>query len=530
MKKLISLLVFIVALISCRKEPLQWDVDALAPLMNTKLKLQQAIPDSLVAVNDSGLLYFQYSDNLFSLDLDSVLAIPDTSISDEFYLPIGSISLPPGTTFLSDTVNNKYDIAGAKLTLLKIESGKILLTIRHSLEGPTVMEYSIPSATKNGVPFYVKQNVPAASGGNPVQQTYTYDMSGYDFSLTGENNDNYNIISTAYRVYADSNGGTLDISAGDKFNIANTLQGITPSYARGYFGKETVSENGSDTATDFFNQIGGGSIQLEELDVTLNITNEVGIDASVLVNNLTGTNTQNGTSVSLNAPITQQPFDINRATENSNTTPPIDPSFITLPLNAQNSNITEFVSNLPNVLSYELNMTLNPLEDISNTNDFVYKNTGLNVAIDAVAPMHFSSSNLIIIDTSEFEMESDGRTEIERIQGGYLLVNSTNWYPIDFNTQFYLLNENQNIIDSIMPTNAIIPGARVANGVEVLTAQTSQLKIPVTPSQIQNLYQTKSVISRVGFTTTGNENVKLFDRYFLEIRLAADLNYMITVE
>lgn len=529
--KNITLLIFVlIAFVSCKKEPLTWDVDAIAPLMRTKLQVQQAIPDSLTFVGDSGLLFFTYSGELFNFNLDSVLEIPDTTIRDEFQLPIGTVTLPPGQTFLSDTINNTYDIANAKLTLLRIQSGKISFTISSNLEGPSVIEYSIPSATKNGQPFFIKENIPPSSGGAPIQRTFTYDVSDYDFNLTGENNNNYNVISTAYRAYIDSNSTPVTINAGDKFNIANTLQSITPKYARGYFGKELITESGSDTASDFFNQIGGGVIDLATAQVVLNVINQVGIDASVLIKNLTGLNTQNNTQVSLFAPITQAPLNINRATENFSNTPPVNASQIQVPLNESNSNIANFISNLPNVLSYQLEMTLNPLEDISNTNDFVNINTGLKVGIEATAPMHFSSTNLVILDTSDFEMETDGRKEIERIQGGYLLINSTNWYPINFGTQFYMLDQNKQVIDSIMPQNAIIPGSILTGTDKVEIPETSQIKAPLTTRQIAHLYQTKHIITKLNFTTTGNSQVKLFEDYFIDLRIAGDINYMITVE
>jgi len=47
-------------MVGCKKGPTTWDVDALMPLINTRMSLQQAIPDSLIDIQPGGEMNLIY--------------------------------------------------------------------------------------------------------------------------------------------------------------------------------------------------------------------------------------------------------------------------------------------------------------------------------------------------------------------------------------------------------------------------------------------------------------------------------------
>ncbi|MBK6628510.1 MAG: hypothetical protein IPG35_13095 [Flavobacteriales bacterium] len=75
---------------SCRKDagPPQWDVDLLAPLVNTSLTLNDVIADSLLVTGADGGLTLLYRTELFGVRLDTLLQVPDTGITYSYVLPI----------------------------------------------------------------------------------------------------------------------------------------------------------------------------------------------------------------------------------------------------------------------------------------------------------------------------------------------------------------------------------------------------------------------------------------------------------
>jgi hypothetical protein len=529
MKKLIIIILLIVSAFSCKREPISWDVDSLVPILKTKMTVQQAIPDSMISVGSNNELNLIYKGTLIDFKLDSVLSMPDTTTTDIFSWPIGSITLLPGQVFLSDTNFTRFDMGGAKLTHLFIQSGSIDLTLTSSLQGPSVMEYSLPTATKNGVPFFVKEFIPAGTTSAPSLITKSYDLSGYDISLTGINNDNYNVLANAHRAYIDYSSGPVIINAGDKFVASNTFSAVTPSYARGSFGSELIQESAMGEVLDAFDNIAGGTIKLEEVSMIFQINNEVGIDATIKVNDLTGNNTHNNNAITLQSPLSNGEINLNRATEINGIQSGTNPSIYTQIIDNSNSNISQFVSNLPNELNYDFDIQLNPVGNVSNSNDFIYNNTGISIDLDSEIPLNFNAHNLILVDTSEFKIEGTSQEDVSKIISGYINLHANNWYPFALDAQFYLLDSNNIIIDSIFNSPQPIQGGIPVFGM-VDTPVYSFLQSPVNDVKIDHLYKTKNIITKIKINSSTTGTANIFEHYFIDLSIVGDFKYLISIE
>ena len=83
MKQAATILLLIIFLGSCKKDSLkpEWDADFLTPLVSTQITLNQMISDTLLQSESDGSCYLVYETLLGEIYLDSLLQIPDTSIS-----------------------------------------------------------------------------------------------------------------------------------------------------------------------------------------------------------------------------------------------------------------------------------------------------------------------------------------------------------------------------------------------------------------------------------------------------------------
>ena len=254
MKKWGFIVLVILIVLGCRKEPIAWNIDALVPILKTKMTLQQAFPEEYISVSNNNELQITYTGNLIKLKLDSALQVPDTTVSDTFSLPFGTITFPSGYEFLADSNYTRYNFGGAQLTHLFVSQGFLEFEIVSKIDGPTVFEYSFPTMKKNGVPLFIKENVPGAINGNPGTLSKSIDISGYEISLTGLNNDNFNVLASKYRAYIDSNSIPIVINAGDFFIASNTITQLQPEYIRGSFGSEHSSQKETNEPLDIFGQ------------------------------------------------------------------------------------------------------------------------------------------------------------------------------------------------------------------------------------------------------------------------------------
>jgi hypothetical protein len=529
MKNFIFLFAILFCFSGCRKDPISWDIDTLFPIMHSRMTLQQAIPDSMISTGVNQELNLVYKGTLIDFRLDSVISMPDTTIQDEFFLPFGSITFQPGQNFLSDTNYTRYDLGGAQLTQLNIQSGTIRLRLSSSLNEASVLEYSLPTATKNGIPFFVKENIPAGTSSNPSVIIKSYDLSGYNISLTGINNNDFNIISNAYRAYIDSSASPVIVNQGDKFVAKTTMADITPNYARGYFGIINQNEKSNNQTIDAFKNISSGTIDLDAVSMIFRIKNEVGVDLKININELVGTNSSNNSSITLNSPLSNNTINLNRANESLGPySSPLSTTYQTV-LNSSNSNVTEFVSNIPDILSYDFDIQLNPLGNVSNSNDFIYHNTGMRIELDAEIPFKFNATNLVIVDTSDFNLNSTSQEETQKIQSGFINIYANNWYPFDLTAQFYLMDNQLSIIDSLFDTPQILKGGIPLYGI-VDDPISSVLKSPVTPSKIDHIYQTKYIFTKIKVNSTDTSLTQIYSNYYVDINIVGDLKYLISIK
>jgi len=133
--KLIAFVV-ILTIFGCRKdfERPDWDVDLLAPLVKTTLNLNNLLPDSVIQSNPDSSLKIVYQTDVLTLEIDSFLDIPDTTVSDFFSLPLATIA-NPGVFFFSDANEIMLNVGNSvELTNAIAESGFIETTIFNEIQ------------------------------------------------------------------------------------------------------------------------------------------------------------------------------------------------------------------------------------------------------------------------------------------------------------------------------------------------------------------------------------------------------------
>lgn len=513
------------AFVSCQKQP-TWDIDGYIPLLKSNLYLQNALEDSLKSVGNNGELNLTYNSNLFSIKIDSLFAIPDTQVTELFNLPIGSITMVPGQTIVNDTQETYYNIQDIELRYVNIRSGEMSLEVNSTLSENSIITYALPYVTQNGVPFTFTQTVPAGSISSPSSISETFDLSGYDIDLRGLQQNSFNTLIYTYRAIVDPNGSNVTITTADYVQLNTSFTGLIPEYGRGYFGNR-IETDASVDSLDLFRNFQGGNLEMDRASLLLTVTNQAGADVRLRINELTSINDYTNNTVPLDHDIIGGSINLSRAVEGGNNTPPINPQTYILDIDQLNSNIPDFFANLPTQLGYDMEVQLNPLGNVSNGNDFIYYNTGLEIGLDVEIPLRFSATNLILLDTTELEVDPDGREDIDPIQGGQILVHASNYYPFDAELQFYLMDSNYVILDSIFDVTQFLQGGIPENG-RVTAPTRTTLAAPLTPDKTDHLYNTAFVEIHATINTVNQTNqYQLYDNYRVGLEVVGDFTYRI---
>jgi hypothetical protein len=415
------------------------------------------------------------------------------------------------------------DFGDAQVKWLKVKSGTLRVDLYTSIRENLNIFFKVPSAKKNGISIEDNIVVPGATPGNPVHRTRDFDMAGYWIDYRGKDpeiTDTVNTFHQILRVSLDSSGRQLPMSLDDSVSAYYGLIDIVPDYAIGYFGQ---SENNTGDETVIFDEFStiNGQIDFKDVDVSLKVSNAVGAGGTLKVNSISSYNSERKEEVNLITNAIPSTIQIVPALAE-----PLRPWEVEYKLDPGNSNINDFIGNLPDRLNYNIDLTINPNGNISNYKDFIYSESETKVSMSMDIPLNFRTSGIVIRDTVDLEISSE--EENDKIKEGVLFLHIENGIPLELETAVILLNEDGTISDTLLdfgqPVSAATPDG---TNPQITTPTKSIITIDVPPSKADILNNSTRVILQVRLKTPGSstEHTKLYSGHSVKMKLIADFIY-----
>lgn len=496
-----------------------WNTDALIPLAYANLSIGDLIADSLLEVDENELVSLSFSDTIFTLKLDTLIDLPDTSVTEFFNIPI-QFEVPPGTQLSNIAEDIRIESNDIDLRRATIQEGTVLLNLNSTFQGTVIATYTIPDATLNGVPLTVTESVPAASEGSPSSISLIVDVSGYNLDFTN-GDEPFNSLPTLLTVVADPNGEPLSVSAGDGFELTTSFQGLRPSFAEGYFGQQTTDTGSELQEINAFNIIESGSIDLDEVSVNLKILNGLGVDIRANIQSFNALNSSLATNVGLNHTLIGSPINLNRATYSGET---IYYSEYNIDLNNNNSDIDLMLESLPDAFETEAELELNPLGNVSNHHDFAFSKSTIAGVLDVDIPLCLIAEQLQLADTSDFSMGNE--ETLDNINSGTLIIQIDNGFPLEGWIDLIAINDEEST-RTLLNDGHFLSSMTDSENI-VSSATFSQISIALDRSDIEWLKSAGQIIIRARFNTSNlNEHIKIYSNYNIDLRVIADFNYNI---
>jgi hypothetical protein len=523
LKKIACFALVILLSYSCRKSNVaSWDVDVVVPLVNSQLNIRNFLGDSIFKPDNTGLLSINFTRTLTAVKLDSLIKLPDTTIVNSFTIPaIVPATLTPGQTLTFFQPGElTFDIGnGVALKKIDVRSAKLHVVFSNDLAEPLILIYKINSAVKNGQPFVINEKIPP--GVNSLEKDY--DLAGYSLTMTGLNGQKYNTIVQSYTVIADPDGNPAVVNFGQGAKAKLTYSSIIPQYIEGYFGQQTIAIPLDTTRIEFLKNVQAQNFQLSDASFNFKIINQFGAEFTSSLANVKSINTVNNNHVALSTTQLSN-ININRAVKSGQT---IFPSVKTVSLTSSNSNITSFLSNLPDKMTYQGNIKINPLGNLSGYNDFAYYNTGINVLADINIPLKFNADYFVL--QSNPSIDFSNIRQLENINHGDIIISAYNGYPFKAKLQAYLLDEAGNTIDSLLyPGSDIIQAGLTNNQNVVYSSVFSEVRVPLNTAKIANLQKSKKMrIRSFLLMPSGANDIKIYESYTLDINVRAEINYKV---
>lgn len=515
-------------LFSCRKSTdANWDVDLSIPVVNSLLSIKNFVNDSLFQSDNSGLLYVHLNREIASLKLDSLIALPDTSVP-----PVMITNPSPATPTLYPGVplnilppsELEFDLPnGILLKRADVREGKITVKFNNKLSEPIDLIYQIKGATKDGIPFTITETIP--TGTNTV--TKTYDLSGYILDMRGSTGYDFNTIVQTY-TFGLSASASTSIVLGAFANAAIldvSYSKLVPAYAEGYFGNQVIDIPQDTAKLGLSDNFTASNFMLSDANMDFTIVNEFGAEFKSSLSNIKSINTANNKVVPLNTNLLSA-ININRAKWTGQV---IDPSKKIIPFNSTNSNITAFISNLPDKLTYKGSVEVNPLQNLSSNNDFAFYNTGIRILANIRIPLKFTADYFEL--RSNTEVDFSGVDQLDKVNYGNFVISASNGFPFAVRLQGYMYNDQNVLIDSLfVPGSNVIDAGNLNSNNEVVTANQKKVQIPIGKTKIENLKKCKRIKIVSRFVMPQNPpDIKILERYEVKVNIVANMNYNVAL-
>ncbi len=509
----------------CRKESdkATWDIDLLAPLMHTSFTIGNLVPDSLLVTDPLGRVTLHYQSDLFTLEIDTLLLAPDTSFVYRYGLPVeGPLNFPAGINIFGQNDVQQFDLNEVELRELVLREGRLELKMTNMVASVIIGTLELPGAVFADGSTVIASTVGAGTPSTPAYATAVRDLAYTSFDLRGPQFNSVNTLQTILGAQLDPNGSGADVTNLDSLIITANYVDLVPQYARGYFGQRTVEAGPDTNRLSLFDALVSGTLDLDVATLRLNVDNGFGMDLQIRMRSLSAINTRTGSTVDLTHAIFQGPININRAIDQGNG---FTASHYENTLDVNNSNIDLFLENLPDQVSYELDLELNPLGDISNGNDFLYYESELKAGLELEVPLRLIANELTLQTISTPDLP--GSAEGHALRSGTLKLFATNGFPMWARTVLDLIDPSGNVISSIPVEGQVAPGVLGANG--IVTASTeSVLTAPLSEELVNVLYTGARLRTRMILTTSDpTEHVQIYDSYRMDLQITLAANYMV---
>ncbi len=535
MKKVISLLLVNWALlfIGCTTQGTSWDVDAYAPVVETTLDVTKLFGDENILVNGDSSVWLNINADAFTFNLDTATEFPQFTAPFAFLSPF-TTTLAPGTPIPTQEIPIDLAATGVELRELWLKEGKLKLTLKSTAAERLAFTYYIPAATYGGIPFSFSDTIPGVPAGAPPGQDTVYysrefDVSNFHINTTGPFNNELNTFSAYVDVSTilGDNGLPLVINQ-VIFVVTNEMVDIVPEYGKGYLGQYDFSQNNITAKIEEMKLFQSGVVDIEQISLNLTVKNTIGAEVRFRPVYFKATNTRTGGVLWLTHPEMGSTININRAYETGISSNPLVASQYTYSFNTGNSNLEQIIELLPDELNFTAEMKLNPFGNIGGYTDFYYTDYPAKVETQIQAPLKFSISQLMFVDTVINPFAS--LDILDNVVDGQFIIRAENKFPIAMNVQLYALDNTGLLIDSVL-VNDLIPAAPVNIMNRVVTPISADLIATVNPTQIANLKNATSIRIRATFNTqpAAAGRLQMYSDYYLKLKLIADIKYHIVL-
>lgn len=523
--KAFSLVFIILGFQACKKRDLDkvyiepWKPSIAAPLINGSLSMKD-IAENIdkdeinVVEGPDGLYTLLYRDTLESDYAETYIKIPDQLAEENYGLTLTeNTRVNAGQTVTSsesyqETITTEN---GQELKYADLKGGRLIFSVSSNLPHHVNIDISIPSFTKNGVPFTATLDL-TYNGTSPMEADINELLDGYRLDLSGDGTQSNTFLWNA-DITITSSG---EVSVGNEsVQIDLELSNLQYSLLYGNLGSFTFPPYDGFVNIEIFDNAEQGEVIFNDPKLKLTLDNTFGVPAAFTINELE-TETDYGKFVNVSSTgnlqipgpnIIEFPTTIgqNALTDYS--------------LDKTNSNIVEAFEPAPSRLNYSLTPGIS---SAGMDNHFVLDTSRIKAYTEAEIPLDGTIKIYSLVDTIrgiEFQDE-------EEIRSALLKIKTINSLPLDVTLQAYWLDNENNVLDTLFLDNTLIVSGQINNNGEVTAATTYYQEIFYDRERYEKIIPATKLLVEGDLKSSNNGNtpVKFFSHNEITLQISTLVN------
>ena len=392
-------------LAGCRSEPVSWRKPLHGVILfQDSIGWSDLVPDSLWVEGEEGLVLEARSRRSL-LDAESLVPDLDTAWTESFTLPFigGPIPVAPGAEVWSEQETLNFPIPHAGLRRVRLSGGKLTLGVTSTVQGPLELRYTL-----KGAEFPPEVN----GGSNEIVLTVNGDSSEVvlpldevKLDLDGVEGLYYNRLDAEWSVGVSvSSPDPVGVFGNDGLSLSLSLSGLSVAQVEGRFDNQQVLLE--DTVfLDQFSELQALEVGWSSLDLGLRLHNTSALDFSCSVESVSRLDSGAAGLIAfpLEDPALGAPVFLPRAmvVGDDMASWEIWPNAAELWLSSQAGNLADFLSSIPEAVSWSAGLTVNPLGDVTGGHDRINLESLPELEAMVSAPLEVSTARAVLVDTLE---------------------------------------------------------------------------------------------------------------------------------
>ncbi|MCH8553741.1 MAG: hypothetical protein LAT76_01195 [Schleiferiaceae bacterium] len=457
------------------------------PIANVSLTLEDLVTDLPLLNSAPGqpISLFFRQDDAFSLSIADFVEIEDQEVLNTSFL------MGPSFFAFDSEIGSTL---GIELYQLNLASGFLNWEAFSNVTDTLVFEIQFLNAQRNGAPVTWQITTFGGAGNGQIA------LSDLAFDMTTGPEPHSNLAIRLDHV----NASTAFL--GENFNIALSIENFTPAYVEGFFGDRQIPIPSSSFEVDYggLGRIVDG-VFFTDPQMRLFLSNQIGLPLEVTTN-ITGSN-RAGLSTALGLPSLQLNAPLFFG----------DSAGTLYEVNANNSQIVDFLRILPNQFNFSGDIALNPPFAPSQTNFVGFEST-LRGDLELELPLSFGAENIVFEqDIIGVDLNIDDADAVEEIALRFLTKNTL---PLAINLELIWYDANNTPVDSVrLP---LLQAPNVDNNGRSIDSASEEVWLSFTDERVQSFIKTRKITLRGFFeTSNGGSAVSLYPDNGLEIRLGS---------